>query len=68
MNVQETQILQNEEQSEKRNRGNSWFVMLLGLLSIPLIILGIGLLIFASSHLPESRFSDTYYIVTRSGI
>jgi hypothetical protein len=48
MNVQETQILDGEEQSEKRKRGNSWFAMLLALLSIPLIIIGIGLLIFAS--------------------
>jgi len=48
MNIQETQILLNAEHIEKRNRGNSWFVMLLGLLSIPLIIIGIGLLIFAS--------------------
>ena len=56
MNVQETQILQNEEQFEKRNRANSWFVMLLGLLSIPLIILGIGLLIFASVTLAGVAF------------
>jgi len=48
MNVQETQILDVEEQSEKRKQGNSWFAMLLALLSIPLIIIGIGLLIFAS--------------------
>ena len=48
MNVQETQILYGEEQSEKRKRGNSWFAMLLALLSVPLIIIGVGLLIFAS--------------------
>jgi putative adhesin len=47
MNVQETQLLSSEEQIEKRKRGNSWFAMLLALLSIPLIIAGIGLLIFA---------------------
>jgi len=48
MNVQETQILESEEQSEKTKRGNSWFAMMLAILSIPLIIIGIGLLIFAS--------------------
>jgi hypothetical protein len=47
MNVQETQILYDEDQIEKRRRGNSWLAMLLALLSIPLIIAGIGLLIFA---------------------
>ena len=47
MNVQETQIFNSKEQIEKRKRGNSWFAMLFALLSIPLIILGIGLLIFA---------------------
>ena len=56
MNVQESQILQNEEQIEKNNRGNSWLVMLLGLLSIPLIIIGIGLLIFASITLAGVAF------------
>jgi len=48
MNVQETQILDREEQNEKSKQSNSWFAMLLALLSIPLIIIGIGLLIFAS--------------------
>ena len=48
MNIQETQILDSDEQIEKRKRGNSWFAMLLALLSVPLIIIGIGLLIFAS--------------------
>ena len=47
MNIQETQILYSEEQTEKRKRDNSWFAMLFALLSIPLIIIGIGLLIFA---------------------
>lgn len=56
MNVQETQILDSEEQSEKRKRGNSWFAMLLALLSIPLIIIGIGLLIFASITLAGVAF------------
>ncbi len=56
MNVQEPQILYNEEQIEKRKRGNSWFVKLLGLLSIPLIIIGIGLLIFASVTLAGVAF------------
>lgn len=56
MNVQESQLLQNEEQIEKGSRGNSWFVMLLGLLSIPLIIIGIGLLIFASITLAGVAF------------
>ncbi len=48
MNVQETQIIFTEKQNEKQGRGNSWLAMLLGLLSIPLILIGIGLLIFAS--------------------
>jgi predicted membrane protein len=48
MNVQETQIFNSEEQIEKPRRGNTWFAMLFALLSIPLIIIGIGLLIFAS--------------------
>jgi hypothetical protein len=48
MNIQETQIFNREEQIEKRKRGNSWFAILFALLSIPLIIIGIGLLIFAS--------------------
>lgn len=47
MNIQETQIFNKGEQIEKRKRGNSWFAMLFVLLSIPLIIIGIGLLIFA---------------------
>jgi len=47
MNIQETQILDGEEQISKRKRGNSWFAMLFAMLSIPLIIIGIGLLIFA---------------------
>lgn len=47
MNVQETQILYGEGQVEKRKRGNPWFAILLASLSIPLIIGGIGLLIFA---------------------
>jgi hypothetical protein len=47
MNIQETQILKSEEQIEKR-RGNLWFAKLFTLLSIPLIITGIGLLIFTS--------------------
>ena len=46
MNIQETQILYSEEQIEKRKRDNSWFAMLFALLSIPLIIIGMGLLIF----------------------
>lgn len=48
MNVQETRMLNNEDQIEKGKRDNSWFVIVLGLLSIPLIIIGIVLLIFAS--------------------
>ncbi len=48
MNVQESQILDSNEQIENRKRGNAWFAMLFALLSIPLIIIGIGLLIFAS--------------------
>lgn len=56
MNIQETQLVYDEEQIEKRKRGNSWFVMLLGLLSIPLIIIGIGLLIFASITLAGVAF------------
>ena len=48
MNVQETQIFNSEEQIEKPRRGNTWFAMLFALLSIPLIIIGIGLLVFAS--------------------
>ena len=48
MNVQETQILYGEGQILKGKRGNSWFAILLALLSIPLIIVGIGLLIFTS--------------------
>jgi hypothetical protein len=47
MNVQETQLLDSEGHVEKRKRRNSWFAILLALLSIPLIIVGIGLLIFA---------------------
>jgi predicted membrane protein len=48
MNVQETQIIFSEQENEKYKRGKSWLAMLLGLLSIPLILIGIGLLIFAS--------------------
>jgi hypothetical protein len=47
MNVQETQIVSSEEQRKKLKRGDSLFAMLLALLSIPVIILGIGLFIFA---------------------
>jgi DUF4097 and DUF4098 domain-containing protein YvlB len=47
MNVQETQIVNSEEQIKKRKRVNSLSAMLLALLSIPLIIIGIGLFIFA---------------------
>lgn len=47
MNGQETQLLQSEGQVENRKRRNSWFAILLALLSISMIILGIGLLIFA---------------------
>lgn len=47
MNVQDTQIVFSEDQIKKRRRGDSWLAMLLALLSIPLIILGIGLFIFA---------------------
>ena len=48
MNVQETQITFSKEQREKNRRGNSWIAVLFGLLSIPLILIGVGLLIFAS--------------------
>ena len=48
MNVQETNTLYNEEQIEKPQRGKSWIATLLGLLSIPLIVIGIILFIFAS--------------------
>ncbi len=56
MNVQETQITFSEQQREKNRRGNSWFAMLFGLLSIPLIVIGIGLLIFASITLAGIAF------------
>jgi hypothetical protein len=46
MNVQETQILASEGFVEKHKRRSSWFAILLALLSISLIIVGIGLLIF----------------------
>jgi hypothetical protein len=49
MNGQETQTIYNEGQIEKRKRGNSWFAMLLALLSIPLIIIGIVILIVAGA-------------------
>jgi DUF4097 and DUF4098 domain-containing protein YvlB len=48
MNVQETQITFSKKESEEYWRVNSWFAMLIGLVSIPLILIGIGLLIFAS--------------------
>jgi hypothetical protein len=48
MNVQETQIIDSEGYIEKRKRRNPWFAILLALLSISLIIVGIGLLVFAS--------------------
>jgi putative adhesin len=47
MKVQEKQITHREGQVEQRTRRNPWFAILLALLSIPLIIGGIGLLIFA---------------------
>ena len=47
MNVQEHQTIYNEGRVEMLKRRNSWFAILLALLSIPLIIVGIGLLIFA---------------------
>jgi hypothetical protein len=56
MNVQESQITFSEEQSEKRKRGNSWLAKVLGLLSIPFIIIGIGFLIFASITLAGIAF------------
>ena len=51
-----TQIIYDEGQVVRRKRGNSWFAMLLALLSIPLIIVGIGLLIFASITLAGVAF------------
>ncbi len=56
MNVQETQIFNSEEQIGKRKRGDSWFAKLFALLSIPLIIIGIGLLIFSSIMLAGVAF------------
>ena len=56
MNVQETQRTFSKEQREKNRRGNSWFAMLFGLLSIPLILIGIGLIIFASITLAGIAF------------
>ncbi|HXZ04525.1 MAG TPA: DUF4097 family beta strand repeat-containing protein [Ktedonobacteraceae bacterium] len=56
MNVQETQILYGEEQIEKNKRGNSWVAKLLALLSIPLILIGIGLLIFAIVTIAGAAF------------
>ena len=47
MNVQEDQLIHSEGQEEKRKRHNSWIAILLALLSIPLIIVGISLIIFA---------------------
>ena len=49
MNVQEKQILYREGQVEQSRRRYSWFALLLALLSIPLIILGLGILIFAGA-------------------
>src|SRR5215471_57418 len=46
MNVQETQILDSEGFVEKHKLRSSWFAILLALLSISLIIVGIGLLFF----------------------
>src|SRR5579859_4831703 len=47
MKVQDKQVTYQERQVEQRRRRNPWLAMLLALLSIPLIIGGVGLLIFA---------------------
>jgi hypothetical protein len=49
MNVQEKQIIYREGQVEQSRRRNSWFAILLALLSIPLIIVGLGILILAGA-------------------
>ncbi len=49
MNIQKTQKINSEGQVEQRRRRNSWFALLLALLSIPLIIVGLGILILAGA-------------------
>jgi hypothetical protein len=47
MKAQEKEITYRERQLEQRSQRNPWFAFLLALLSLPLIIVGISLLVFA---------------------
>lgn len=49
MNIQEQQTMSREGKVDERRRRNSWLAILLTVLSIPLIIVGLGILIVAGA-------------------